>query len=38
MAVKSALYDRDFFAWSRMQAELLRSGRPGEADIEQTSR
>jgi Domain of unknown function DUF29 len=29
------LYDRDFFAWSRQQAELLRAGRLAEADIEQ---
>ena len=26
MPAKSPLYDRDFFAWSRQQAELLRAG------------
>jgi Domain of unknown function DUF29 len=31
---KSPLYDRDFFAWSRQQAELLRAGKLAEADIE----
>ncbi len=34
MPVKSTLYDRDFFAWSRQQAELLRAGELGQADIE----
>jgi Domain of unknown function DUF29 len=34
MAVKSPLYERDFFAWSRQQAELLRAGKLAEADIE----
>jgi Domain of unknown function DUF29 len=34
MPVKSPLYDRDFFAWSREQAELLRAGKLVEADIE----
>ncbi len=34
MPVKSPLYDRDFYAWSRQQAELLRAGRLAEADIE----
>src|SRR5271165_4702977 len=34
MPVKSPLYDSDFFAWSREQAELLRLGRLAEADIE----
>jgi hypothetical protein len=33
MPGKSELYERDFFAWSRRQAELLRAGRLGEADI-----
>ena len=28
------LYDRDFYAWGLMQAELLRAGRLSEADIE----
>ena len=32
--MKSPLYDVDFFAWSREQAELLRAGRLDEADIE----
>lgn len=27
MSVKSLLYERDFFAWSRQQAELLRAGK-----------
>ena len=34
MPVKSPLYDSDFFAWSREQAELLRSGKLAQADIE----
>ena len=34
MPVKSPLYDRDFYAWSRQQAELLRKGRLADADIE----
>ncbi len=34
MPTKSAFYDNDFFAWSREQADLLRSGKPSEADIE----
>jgi Domain of unknown function DUF29 len=34
MPVKSPLYDRDFYAWSREQAELLRAGKLAEADIE----
>jgi hypothetical protein len=33
-SVKSPLYDRDFFAWSRQQANLLRAGKLAEADIE----
>src|SRR5271170_651858 len=33
MPGKSALYDRDFFAWSREQADLLRAGKLTEADI-----
>ena len=32
--MKSPLYDQDFYAWSRQQAELLRAGRLAEADIE----
>ena len=32
--MKSALYENDFFAWSREQAELLRAGQLGQADIE----
>ena len=32
--MKSALYETDFFAWSREQADLLRAGRLGQADIE----
>ncbi len=34
MPVKSPLYDRDFFAWSREQADLLHAGKLAEADIE----
>jgi Domain of unknown function DUF29 len=34
MSVKSPLYDRDFYAWSRQQAELLRKGSLADADIE----
>ena len=34
MPAKSTLYDRDFYAWSRQQAELLRAGKLTEADIE----
>jgi hypothetical protein len=34
MSVKSPLYDLDFYAWSREQAELLRAGKLAEADIE----
>ena len=34
MPTKSAFYDSDFFAWSREQADLLRSGKLSEADIE----
>jgi Domain of unknown function DUF29 len=34
MSAKSPLYDHDFYAWSREQAELLRAGKLAEADIE----
>ena len=34
MPTKSAFYDTDFFAWSREQADLLRSGKLSNADIE----
>jgi hypothetical protein len=34
MPAKSPLYDQDFFAWSRHQAELLRAGHLAEADLE----
>src|SRR5271165_2116939 len=34
MPVKSPLYDRDFYAWSRQQTELLRAGKLAQADIE----
>jgi hypothetical protein len=33
MGVNSTLYDRDFYAWSREQASLLRDGRTSEADL-----
>ncbi len=31
---RSALYDRDFFAWANEQAALLREGKLEEADLE----
>lgn len=31
---KSALYDRDFYAWANEQAALLRAGKLAAADIE----
>lgn len=34
MSVKSPLYESDFYAWSREQAELLRKGELAQADIE----
>jgi hypothetical protein len=34
MPAKSPLYERDFYAWSREQAELLRAGKLAEAEIE----
>jgi Domain of unknown function DUF29 len=34
MSAKTTLYDRDFYAWSREQAELLRAGELGRADLE----
>ncbi len=34
MPAKSALYETDFFAWSLEQADLLRSGKLSDADIE----
>lgn len=34
MSARSPLYDSDFYAWSREQAELLRAGKLSEADIE----
>jgi len=33
-AVKSGLYDEDFFEWTRRSAELLRAGRFEQADVE----
>src|SRR5579864_8782072 len=33
-SMKSLLYNRDFYAWSRQQAELLRAGKLAQADIE----
>jgi Domain of unknown function DUF29 len=32
--MRSPLYDSDFYAWSREQAELLRKGELAQADIE----
>lgn len=34
MASSIALYDQDYYAWSRQQASLLRSGMVSEADLE----
>ncbi len=34
MPAKSALYDKDFYAWSNEQAALLRAGRMAQADLE----
>ena len=34
MSAKTTLYDRDFYAWSREQAELLRAGELARADLE----
>lgn len=34
MPAKSPLYDRDFYAWSREQAELPRARKLAQADIE----
>ena len=34
MSAKSPLYDQDFLAWSRQQADLLRAGDLARADIE----
>lgn len=34
MSAKSPLYETDFFAWSRQQADLLRDGKLSQADIE----
>ena len=34
MPTRSPLYDSDFYAWSREQAELLRKGELAQADIE----
>jgi hypothetical protein len=33
MPTRSALYESDFFAWSREQADLLRAGKLAQADI-----
>ena len=33
MATNAKLYDRDFYAWTREQAALLREGRFAEADV-----
>ena len=34
MPRRSALYESDFFAWSREQADLLRAGKLAQADID----
>jgi hypothetical protein len=33
MAAKAPLYEQDFYAWSREQAELLRGGKADQADL-----
>ena len=33
MRAKTTLYDRDFYAWSREQADLLRAGNVSDADL-----
>ncbi len=32
--MSNATYDRDFYAWSQEQAQLLRSGKVAEADLD----
>jgi hypothetical protein len=34
MSAKTNLYERDFYAWTREQATLLRAGKTSEADLE----
>ena len=34
MTLKNTLYDQDFYAWTQVQAELLRDRRFAEADID----
>ena len=34
MPPSNALYDQDFYAWANTQADLLRSGKLAEADVE----
>lgn len=34
MSANASLHDRDFYGWSREQAELLRAGKVGQADLE----
>src|ERR1700761_3439923 len=34
MASRSTLHETDFYAWAQEQAELLRTGRAAEADLE----
>jgi hypothetical protein len=34
MPSKTSLYEQDFYAWSRQQAELLRAGKLVQADLE----
>lgn len=34
MPTRSALYETDFYAWSREQADLLRAGKLAQADID----
>jgi Domain of unknown function DUF29 len=34
MSAKASPYERDFYAWSQEQAELLRAGKADQADLE----
>jgi hypothetical protein len=34
MSAKTSRYDRDFYAWTREQGDLLRAGKTSDADLE----
>jgi hypothetical protein len=34
MSAKTSRYDRDFYAWTREQGDLLRAGKASDADLE----